>query len=49
MTSFMINTGRVETFFGNLAYAYRDYGVVYCLSTPGSIRVSASLTATAKK
>ena len=30
MTSFMINTGRVETFFGNLAYAYRDYGVVYC-------------------
>lgn len=29
-TTFMINTGRVETFFGNLAYAYRDYGVAYC-------------------
>lgn len=29
-TSFMINSGRVETFFGNLAYAYRDYGVAYC-------------------
>ena len=29
-TSFMVNTGRVQTFFGNLAYAYRDYGVVYC-------------------
>lgn len=32
MTSFMINSGRVETFFGNLAYAYRDYGVVYCFT-----------------
>ncbi len=32
MTSFMINSGRVETFFGNLAYAYRDYGVVYCFA-----------------
>ncbi|MBR5230005.1 MAG: LTA synthase family protein [Firmicutes bacterium] len=29
-TSFMVKTGLVETFFGNLAYAYRDYGVVYC-------------------
>ena len=29
-TSFMINTHRVETFFGNLAYAYKDYGVAYC-------------------
>ena len=29
-TSFMIKTEKVETFFGNLAYAYRDYGVVYC-------------------
>lgn len=32
MTSFMINSGRVEIFFGNLAYAYRDYGVVYCFT-----------------
>ena len=32
MTSFMINSGRVETCFGNLAYAYRDYGVVYCFT-----------------
>ncbi len=32
MTSFMINSGRVQTFFGNLAYAYRDYGVVYCFT-----------------
>lgn len=29
-TTVMINTGRVQTFFGNLAYAYRDYGVAYC-------------------
>ncbi len=29
-TSFMVKIGKVETFFGNLAYAYRDYGVVYC-------------------
>jgi len=29
-TSFMVNIGKVETFFGNLAYAYKDYGVVYC-------------------
>ncbi|MBQ9960651.1 MAG: sulfatase-like hydrolase/transferase [Firmicutes bacterium] len=29
-TTFMIGTGRVQTFFGNLAYAYRDYGVAYC-------------------
>ena len=28
-SSFMIRIGKVETFFGNLAYAYRDYGVVY--------------------
>ena len=27
-----VNTGIVETFFGNLAYAYRDYGVVYCFT-----------------
>ena len=31
-TSFMISSGKVETFFGNLAYAYRDYGVVYCFT-----------------
>ena len=29
-TSFMVKIGKVEPFFGNLAYAYRDYGVVYC-------------------
>lgn len=29
-TSVMINSNRVETFFGNLAYAYKDYGVPYC-------------------
>ena len=29
-TSIMINTNKVETFFGNLAYAYKDYGVAYC-------------------
>ncbi len=29
-TSIMVQAGKVETFFGNLAYAYRDYGVVYC-------------------
>ena len=32
MTSYMIGSGKVETFFGNLAYAYRDYGVVYCFT-----------------
>lgn len=31
-TSVMVRTGKVETFFGNLAYAYRDYGVVYCFT-----------------
>ena len=31
-TSIMIKTGKIETFFGNLAYAYRDYGVVYCFT-----------------
>ena len=31
-TSFMIKANLVETFFGNLAYAYRDYGVVYCFT-----------------
>jgi phosphoglycerol transferase MdoB-like AlkP superfamily enzyme len=30
MTMLMINTGVISTFFGNLAYAYRDYGVPYC-------------------
>ncbi len=25
-----INSGIVSTFFGNLAYAYRDYGIPYC-------------------
>ena len=30
VTTGMIRTEKVETFFGNLAYAYRDYGVVYC-------------------
>ncbi len=29
-SSFVIKAGIVKTFFGNLAYAYRDYGVVYC-------------------
>lgn len=31
-TSLAANAGVVETFFGNLAYAYRDYGVVYCFT-----------------
>lgn len=31
-TSVMIKTDKVQTFFGNLAYAYRDYGVVYCFT-----------------
>lgn len=31
-TSFVVKTGIVETFFGNLAYAYRDYGVAYCFT-----------------
>lgn len=31
-TSVAVSTGVVETFFGNLAYAYRDYGVVYCFT-----------------
>lgn len=26
----LINTGKIDTFFGNLAYAYRDNGVPYC-------------------
>lgn len=30
VTTVMINTNKVETFFGNLAYAYKDYGVPYC-------------------
>ncbi len=29
-TSFSINTGMIGTFFGNLNYAYRDYGLAYC-------------------
>ncbi|PWM66998.1 MAG: arylsulfatase [Eubacteriales Family XIII. Incertae Sedis bacterium] len=29
-TGAAIKTGIVDTFFGNLAYAYRDYGVPYC-------------------
>lgn len=29
-TAFVLKTGIVDTFFGNLAYAYRDYGVPYC-------------------
>lgn len=29
-SSFVIRAGIVQTFFGNIAYAYRDYGVVYC-------------------
>ncbi len=29
-TGVAIKTGTVDTFFGNLAYAYRDYGVPYC-------------------
>lgn len=31
-SSLAISTGVVETFFGNLAYAYRDYGVVCCFT-----------------
>ena len=31
-SSLAISAGVVETFFGNLAYAYRDYGVVYCFT-----------------
>ena len=29
----MIRSGRVATFFGNLNYAYRDYGLAYCFLT----------------
>ena len=29
----MIKSGRVATFFGNLNYAYRDYGLAYCFLT----------------
>lgn len=29
-TGLVIKVGIVDTFFGNLAYAYRDYGVPYC-------------------
>ena len=29
-TAPMINTGTIGTFFGNLNYAYRDYGMPYC-------------------
>lgn len=29
-TSFLLSVHKIESFFGNLAYAYRDYGVVYC-------------------
>ena len=29
----MIKSGRVSTFFGNLNYAYRDYGLAYCFLT----------------
>lgn len=29
-TELAVKTKTVETFFGNLAYAYRDYGVPYC-------------------
>lgn len=28
-----IQTGIVSTFFGNLAYAYRDYGIPYCFAS----------------
>ena len=28
-----VKTKTVETFFGNLAYAYRDYGVPYCFTS----------------
>ena len=28
-TSFLVKIGLLDTFFGNLAYAYRDYGVAY--------------------
>lgn len=30
ITTMFIRTGVLSTFFGNLAYAYRDYGVPYC-------------------
>ncbi len=29
-TSLLLSVHKIESFFGNLAYAYRDYGVVYC-------------------
>ena len=29
-TAALINTGTIGTFFGNLNYAYRDYGMPYC-------------------
>ena len=29
-TGIAVKTGIVDTFFGNLAYAYRDFGVPYC-------------------
>lgn len=29
-TSMLLSMNRIQSFFGNLAYAYRDYGVVYC-------------------
>ena len=31
-TTVLVNAGTIETFFGNLAYAYRDYGVAYCFT-----------------
>ncbi len=34
MTNLAVHTGVIDTYFGNLNYAYRDYGVPYCfLST----------------
>lgn len=32
VSQFAVSTGLVETFFGNLAYAYRDNGVAYCFA-----------------
>ena len=29
-TSLMVSAGKLETFFGNIATAYRDYGTAYC-------------------
>ncbi len=32
VTGSLVHQGTLATFFGNLAYAYRDYGVAYCFT-----------------